>query len=47
MPGRPPFELHIAERTAPTAGALSFWVAEGRLDSRPARKGPTSCEPFW
>lgn len=36
-----------AERTAPTGGALSFWVAEARLDSRPARRGPADCEPFW
>ncbi|WP_448580714.1 hypothetical protein [Thermaurantiacus sp.] len=47
MPGRAPFELFIAERTAPTGGALSYWVAEARLDGRPPRKGPTRCEAFW
>ena len=47
MPGRPPFELFISERTAPTGAALSFWSAETRLDGRPARKGPTRCDPFW
>lgn len=47
FPGRPPFELFISERTAPTAGAWTYWVAEGRLDARPARKGAARCEPFW
>ena len=47
MPGRAPFELLISERTAPTGDAWSFWSAEARLDSRPARKGPTRCDPFW
>lgn len=47
LPGRPPFELVIAERTAPTAGAWTTWLAEARLDARPARRGPASCEPFW
>jgi hypothetical protein len=47
MQGRAPFELFIVQRTAPTGAALSYWVAEARLDGRPARKGPTRCEPFW
>lgn len=47
MPGRSPFELFISQRTAPTGGALSYWLAEARLDQKPARKGPTRCEPFW
>lgn len=47
LPGRAPFELFIAERTAPTAGAWTTWLAEARLDARPARRGPASCEPFW
>jgi hypothetical protein len=47
LPGRSPFALTISERTAPTGSAWSFWHAEARLDARPARKGPTRCEPFW
>lgn len=47
MPGRSPFELFVSERTAPTGNALTYWYVEARLDSRPARKGPTRCERFW
>ena len=47
MPARSPFALTIGQRTAPTGNAWSFWNVETRLDARPARKGPTRCEPFW
>ncbi len=47
LPGRAPFELFIAERTAPTGDAWTTWLAEARLDARPARRGPTGCAPFW
>ncbi|TPE58580.1 hypothetical protein FJQ54_16105 [Sandaracinobacter neustonicus] len=47
FPGRPPFELVVSERSAPTASAWSFYSASVRLDGAPAKKGPVNCERFW
>jgi hypothetical protein len=47
MPGIPPFELSVFQRTAPTANANSSYSAQAALDGRAARRGPTNCEPFW
>ena len=47
FPGRPPFELTVSQRTAPTGNAWSFYSASVRLDGVPPKKGPTNCEPFW
>ncbi len=47
LPGRPPFELSIYQRTAPTGNAWSSLVATMRVDGAPVRRGQTGCEPFW
>lgn len=47
LPGRPPFELTIYQRSAPTANAWSSLAATARVDGAPVRRGPSSCERFW
>jgi hypothetical protein len=47
FPGRPPFDLTVYERTAPTGGAWSHYSASVRVDGVPSARGPTNCEPFW
>ncbi|PZU50318.1 MAG: hypothetical protein DI568_04145 [Sphingomonas sp.] len=47
FPGRPPFELTVFQRTAPTGNAWSFYNATVRVDGVPPKKGPTNCERFW
>ena len=47
FPGRPPFDLTVYERTAPTANAWSHYTATVRLDGAPPPRGPTNCEQFW